>query len=168
MATEPACTALGALLVGTLFRRPKRGRGDRGARRAIGPGGMKKATTEASAPRAYFVCASCAAENLPFHDLWKETRSRNPKAIRCTEVKTRQKGSYSWQSYPTPALGRVFGAFTQTSTHPVTGPLGLSRSSSSGRPFRARRRLPPARCRLLAGAGSGPARDLAPSQKYQW
>ena len=56
------------------------------------------------------------------------------------------------QTHSTPPLGRVFGAFTQTNTHPVNAPLGLSRSSSSGRPFRARRRLPHARCRL-AGAG---------------
>ena len=39
---------------------------------------MKKATIEASAPRAYFVCASCAAENLPFHDGPKKCARHDP------------------------------------------------------------------------------------------
>jgi hypothetical protein len=42
--------------------------------------------------------------------LGKEARSRNPKAIRGIEAKTRPKGSYSWHSDSTPPPGRVFGA----------------------------------------------------------
>jgi hypothetical protein len=44
--------------------------------------------------------------------LGKEARSRNPKAIRGIEAKTRPKGSYSWHSDSTPPPGRVFGACT--------------------------------------------------------
>lgn len=40
LATEPACTALGPLLIGTLFRRPKRGRGDRGCATSHREGGQ--------------------------------------------------------------------------------------------------------------------------------
>ena len=68
----------------TLCRRSKRGNGSKCATTCHrsgtgGPGGrMKKATIEASAPRAYFVCASCAAENLPFHDGPKKCARHDP------------------------------------------------------------------------------------------
>ena len=54
-----------------LFRRPKRGHGDRGARRAIGAGtsgtGGMKATPEASQSRWTWMCGGCMAANLSTH-----------------------------------------------------------------------------------------------------
>ena len=78
-------------------------------------------------------------------NLGKETRSRNPKAIRCTEVKTRQKRSYSWHSNPPNAApGRGVSVWSldlkktspgETAAHERRRP----RTQTSPRPTAARR-----------------------------
>ena len=60
----------------------------------------------------------------------RDTRSRNPKAIRGIEVKTRPKGSYSWHSDSTPTPGRVFGAFK---SHHISGSADTASDLSRGR-----------------------------------
>ena len=62
--------------------------------------------------------------------LGKEARSRNPKAIRGIEAKTRPKGSYSWHSDSTPPPGRVFGAWNVCTDHSFLSSLITDATSS--------------------------------------